>query len=136
MTFGVGLVTPHAEWPGTCPELGSGEISVAVSLGAGLPPHDRVHCHQVGQEGQVDATRTHPNQILVHILVPPRLQFSCIHIKNGRHSDMILRPFLALAAAALAPLSYASDKVNDVKEVHLRQLNDDNFDSSVAKGAW
>lgn len=49
---------------------------------------------------------------------------------------MILRPFLALAAAALAPLSLASEKVNDVKEVHLRQLNDDNFDSSIAKGAW
>lgn len=61
---------------------------------------------------------------------------SCIHIKNGRRTDMILRPFIALAAAALAPLSFASDKVNDVKEVHLRQLNDDNFDSSIAKGAW
>lgn len=42
---------------------------------------------------------------------------------------------LIVLAAALAPFALA-EKVNDVKEVHLRQLNDDNFDSSVAKGAW
>lgn len=48
---------------------------------------------------------------------------------------MILRPFFALAAAALAPLVLAQ-KVNDVKEVSLRQLNEDNFESSVAKGVW
>lgn len=48
---------------------------------------------------------------------------------------MILRPFISLVAVALAPLILAQ-KVNDIKEVELRQLNEDNFESTIAKGAW
>lgn len=121
-------------WPGTCPELGRVRSQWQCSSAPVCPRMTEFIATKPGRT--VDATRTHPTQILVYTFVPPRL-LSLLHSnQNGRQLDMILRPFLALAAAALAPLSLASEKVNDVKEVHLRQLNDDNFDSSVAKGAW
>ena len=55
--------------------------------------------------------------------------------KKRIRPEWILAAIALLAAAALAPLALA-EKANDIKEVHLRQLNDDNFDSSIAKGAW
>lgn len=94
---------------------------------AALPPHisandDR---HRVVDAASCERVRSPP---FVFYIFPCR--------SNGiSESDMILRPFISLVAVALAPLILAQ-KVNDIKEVELRQLNEDNFESTIAKGAW